>query len=53
MHDKYLSEAKKKEKAQEELEDLGIGSTMENTGKNRKKKNVGNHEWENGTENLC
>lgn len=42
MHDKYLLVAKKKEKAQEEMEDLGIGSTMANTGKNEK--NVGNHE---------
>lgn len=40
MHDKNLLEAKKKEEAQEETKDFGIGSTLENTRKNEK--NVGN-----------
>lgn len=31
-----LLEAKKKEQAQEKLEDLGMGSTVENTRKNQK-----------------
>ena len=36
MHEKYLLEAKRKEESQEEMEDFGIGSTMENTRKNEK-----------------
>lgn len=51
MHDKNLLEAKKKEEAQEETKDFGIGSTLENTRKNEKK--CGEYEWKNGTENLC